>query len=119
MTAATARKSASDKRSTKAPRRFRQSAASSSLDAIKLLTADHREVKGLFQEYQALVDHEAQDDEKQPIAHQICEMLTIHATIEEEIFYPAAQASIKEPDLVDEANVEHASAKDLIAQLEA
>ena len=45
-------------------------------------------------------------------------MLTVHAQIEEEIFYPAAQDAIKEPDLVDEATVEHASAKDLIAQIE-
>ncbi len=87
-------------------------------DAIKLLTADHREVKALFQEYQGLVDHDAEDDEKHPIAQQICIMLTIHAQIEEEFFYPAAQKAIKEPDLVDEANVEHASAKSLIAQLE-
>ncbi len=67
---------------------------------------------------QALVDHEAEDDEKQSIAQQICLMLSVHAQIEEEIFYPAAQDSIKEPDLVDEATVEHASAKDLIAQIE-
>jgi hemerythrin superfamily protein len=119
MTATTGSKSASTKKSTKASRQSSGEAASNSLDAIKLLTADHREVKELFQEYQSLVDHEAEDDEKQPVAHQICAMLTIHATIEEEIFYPAARDSIKEPDLVDEANVEHASAKDLIAQLEA
>jgi hypothetical protein len=87
-------------------------------DAIKLLTTDHREVKALFQQYQALVDHEAEDDEKQALAEQICLMLKVHAQIEEEIFYPAALESIKEPDLVDEATVEHASAKDLIAQLE-
>jgi hypothetical protein len=87
------------------------------MDAIKLLTADHREVKALFQEYQKLVDHEAEDDEKQPIAEQICAMLTVHAQIEEELFYPAAKEAIKEPDLVEEATVEHASAKDLIAQL--
>lgn len=92
--------------------------AGSPLDAIKLLTQDHREVKALFQEYQSLVDHEAQDDEKQPVAAQICALLTVHATIEEEIFYPAAQEAIKEPDLVDEAQVEHASAKELIAQIE-
>lgn len=95
----------------------RSSSKSSATDAIKLLTADHREVKALFQEYQKLVDHDAEDEEKQPIAEQICAMLTIHAQIEEEIFYPAAQQSIKEPDLVDEATVEHASAKELIAQL--
>jgi hemerythrin superfamily protein len=104
----------------KAPARKTSAATGSSgtPDAIKLLTADHREVKALFQEYQKLVDHEAEDDEKHPIAQQICMMLTVHAQIEEEIFYPAAKESIKEADLVDEATVEHASAKDLIAQLE-
>jgi hemerythrin-like domain-containing protein len=88
-------------------------------DAIKLLTADHRAVKALFQNYQELVDGEADDNDKQHIAQQICSMLKVHAQIEEEIFYPAAQEAIKEPDLIDEATVEHASAKDLIAQLEA
>jgi len=95
----------------------RSSAKPGATDAIKLLTADHREVKALFQEYQKLVDHDAEDEEKQPIAEQICAMLTVHAQIEEEIFYPAAKEAIKEPDLIDEATVEHASAKDLIAQL--
>ena len=95
----------------------RASAKPGAMDAIKLLTADHREVKALFQEYQKLVDHDAEDEEKQPIAEQICAMLTVHAQIEEELFYPAAKEAIKEPDLVDEATVEHASAKDLIAQL--
>jgi hemerythrin superfamily protein len=87
-------------------------------DAIKLLTADHREVKALFQEYQSLVDHEAEDAEKQELSQRICLMLTVHATVEEEIFYPAAKEGIKEPELVGEATVEHASAKELIAQIE-
>ena len=88
-------------------------------DAVQLLTADHREVKGLFQEYQKLVDHDADDEEKEELAQQICSMLTVHATLEEEIFYPAVQEAIKDPDLVDEGTVEHASAKELIAQIEA
>ncbi len=87
-------------------------------DAVQLLTADHRAVKALFQDYQKLVDHDAKDAEKQDLAQQICMMLTVHATVEEEIFYPAAEDAIKEPDLVDEATVEHAGAKDLIAQIE-
>jgi hemerythrin superfamily protein len=95
----------------------RASAKPGAMDAIKLLTADHREVKSLFQDYQKLVDHDAEDEEKQPIAEQICAMLTVHAQIEEELFYPAAKEAIKAPDLIDEARVEHASAKDLIAQL--
>jgi hemerythrin superfamily protein len=109
---ATAKKAPAKKTSNKT------ASTSATPDAIKLLTADHREVKTLFQQYQGLVDHEAEDDEKQALAQQICQMLTVHAQIEEELFYPAAQESIKEAELVDEANVEHASAKDLIAQLE-
>jgi hemerythrin superfamily protein len=51
------------------------------------------------------------------LAEQICAMLTAHATIEEEIFYPAARDAGVEGDLLDEAEVEHASAKDLIGQI--
>ena len=87
-------------------------------DAVRLLTADHREVKALFQDYQKLVDHEVEVGEKQALAQQICTLLTVHATVEEELFYPAVESAIKEPDLVDEATVEHASAKELIAQIE-
>ncbi len=92
--------------------------ASGPQDAIKLLTADHKEVKGLFDQYQKLVDSDAGADERQPLAEQICTMLTVHATIEEEIFYPAARVALEEGDLLDEAEVEHASAKDLIAQIQ-
>jgi hemerythrin superfamily protein len=88
-------------------------------DAIKLLTADHKEVKAMFKAYQQLVDAEADSDEKQALALQICQALTAHATAEEEIFYPAARSALgDDQDLVDEADVEHASAKDLIAQIE-
>ncbi|MET0351902.1 MAG: hemerythrin domain-containing protein [Rhizobacter sp.] len=87
-------------------------------DAIKLLTADHTEVKALFKEYESLVEADAGDDEKQTLALTICQMLTVHAQIEEEIFYPAAREVLDEQDLVDEADVEHASAKELIAQIE-
>ena len=87
-------------------------------DALALLTADHKEVKDLLKSYEKLVTAEADDDEKAALATQICSMLTVHATIEEEIFYPAARENIDEQDLLDEAEVEHASAKDLIAQIE-
>jgi hypothetical protein len=92
---------------------------SSPNDAIALLKADHREVKALFEEYKELVESEADDGEKKALAEKICGLLTVHATIEEEIFYPAAKESLDEPDLVNEATVEHASAKDLIAQIQA
>ena len=88
-------------------------------DAISLLKKDHAEVKALFKEYDKLAEADAEAGEREMLALQICEMLTIHATIEEEIFYPAAREAISEAneDLLDEAEVEHASAKDLIAQI--
>ena len=85
-------------------------------DAVQLLTADHREVKALFARYQKL-DDGAKDSDRQALAETICDLLTVHATIEEEIFYPAAREAIEDDDLLDEAEVEHASAKDLIAQI--
>ncbi len=89
-------------------------------DAIKLLTADHKEVKALFKEYDKLVKGDGADEEKEALAQQICLMLTVHATAEEELFYPAARDVLGEDeDLIDEADVEHASAKELIAQIEA
>ena len=88
-------------------------------DAVKLLTADHKEVHALFQQYKKLVTAKAPADEREALALQICAMLTVHATLEEEIFYPAARAADVKSDLLDEAEVEHATAKDLIAQLEA
>jgi hemerythrin superfamily protein len=88
-------------------------------DAIKLLTEDHQEVKALFKAYEKLVKSEAQDDEKVELADQICAQLTAHATVEEELFYPAARDALSEDDtLVDEADVEHACAKELIAQIQ-
>lgn len=95
-----------------------RSKADDTPDAIQLLTADHKEVKKLFKAYEKLVKSEADGSEKQALAEQICTMLTAHATIEEEIFYPAARAALEEQDLLDEAEVEHASAKELIAQIQ-
>ena len=87
-------------------------------DATLLLSRDHAEVKKLFKEYKKLAEAEADGEERQALAEQICAMLTVHATLEEEIFYPAARQAEVESDLLDEAEVEHASAKDLIAQIQ-
>ncbi len=83
-------------------------------DAIALLKADHRAVEGLFEQYEAA----SGDGKKQQIAMQICMELTVHAKIEEEIFYPACEGKI-EDDLLKEAYVEHDGAKVLIAEIEA
>jgi len=87
-------------------------------EAIAQLTADHARVKKMFKQYDRLAKGDASDREKQQLATMICAELTAHATAEEEIFYPAARSAIDKPDLIDEADVEHASAKDLIAQIE-
>lgn len=83
-------------------------------DAIKLLKDDHKEVKGWFEEFDKTDD----DARKQELADKICMALTVHATIEEEIFYPAAYEALDDDDLLDEAEVEHASAKALIAEIQ-
>ncbi len=86
-------------------------------DAIALLMADHKKVKKLFADFDKLKD-EGGDDEKSAIVEQICNELKIHTAIEEEIFYPAVRKAIEDSNLMDEALVEHAGAKELIAQLE-
>ena len=89
-------------------------AAAKPADAIKLLKDDHKEVKNYFKQYESLED----DAEKQALADKICTALTVHAQIEEEIYYPATREAINDDDLLDEAEVEHASAKQLIAEIQ-
>lgn len=102
-----------------AANKHQQPAKSHSLDAIALLTADHKKVKGLFTRFGKLMEREDVDDEKAELVKQVCNELKVHAQVEEEIFYPAVRKAIDDDDLMDEADVEHAGAKDLIAQLEA
>ncbi len=89
-------------------------------DACDLLDADHKKVTRMFKEYEELTNSRARSaaQKKMDLARQICMELTVHTRIEEEIFYPALRGAIKETDLLDEASVEHQSAKELIAQLE-
>ena len=92
--------------------------AAGEIDAIDLLTQDHANVKALFEQYEGLGERAMVSKKK--LADQICLELTKHATAEEELFYPPAREAIADgEDLVDEATVEHASAKDLIAQIQA
>ena len=85
-------------------------------DAIALLMADHADVKAMFAQYEGLSDRSTATKKK--LADKICIALTKHTEAEEEIFYPAVREAVnKSDDMVDEAFVEHASAKELIAQL--
>ena len=87
-------------------------------DAVDLLTDDHLEVGALFKQYDKLAKKEAPAEQRRTLAQTICGMLTAHTTIEEEIFYPAARRAGIDADLLDEADIEHASAKELITQIE-
>jgi len=90
-------------------------------DACDLLDADHKAVKKMFKDYEELSASQSKSAKqtRHELALTICKELTVHAQIEEEIFYPAVRAAIKETDLLAEAEVEHQSAKDLIAQIQA
>jgi hypothetical protein len=82
-----------------------------------MLMEDHKRVKRAFREAEKLA--EAEDTEAlQELVEQTCAELQVHATLEEEIFYPAVREAVKEEELVDEAEIEHMSAKELIAQIE-
>jgi hemerythrin-like domain-containing protein len=82
--------------------------------ALTVLREDHRNVQKLFKQFKRAKD----ESEKQQIVDTACQELKVHAQIEEEIFYPEARSVLKQSDLLDEAKVEHESAKQLIAQLE-
>lgn len=112
-----AKKSSAKKSARKSPARSR----ASKTEAIAQLTADHARVKKMFKQYEKLAKADAGNAEKRQLASTICAELTAHALAEEEIFYPAARSALKsdDVDLIDEADVEHASAKELIAQIEA
>lgn len=83
-------------------------------DAIAMLKAEHGAVSALFADYEKTESSK----KKKAIVAEICAELSMHAQIEEEIFYPAFKAALKDKLLVPEATVEHASVKDLIAQIE-
>jgi hypothetical protein len=84
-------------------------------DAVSLLMADHRKVEDLFKQYEKAKKDETK---KQAIFQQISMELKVHTQIEEEVFYPASREFVDDAEMVNEAEVEHASAKDLIAQLD-
>lgn len=90
---------------------------SSETDAIELLMQDHRKVQKVFKEFEKSRD-EMDDGEKGDMVRQCCMELKIHTRLEEEIFYPAARDGVEDETLLDEAEVEHASAKQLIDELE-
>ena len=82
--------------------------------ALALLRADHEKVTALFKQFESATAA----SKKKALVSEICTELTVHAQIEEEVFYPAVKKALKDAELVPEAIVEHGSLKELIAQIE-
>jgi hemerythrin superfamily protein len=83
-------------------------------DAIALLRADHKKVSALFEQF----ENSRAASRKKDLVAQICNELSVHTQLEEEIFYPHVKAALDDSELVPEANVEHASIKELIEQVQ-
>ena len=93
-----------------------RSRTKTSTDAIDLLKQDHDRVEKAFKEFEKM---DRQDGEAcRRLIERVCEELTVHTTLEEEIFYPAVREAIDDEDIMNEAAVEHETAKMLIEQLE-
>lgn len=86
-------------------------------DALELLDADHLALQRHFQDYRALVANRASEARRKALAEQICLELTIHSKLEDELFYPAVREAVRADDLMDRAEVEHASARELVVQV--
>lgn len=87
-------------------------------DALDILAEDHQKVQKMFEQFKKMKKKEDADDEEiQALVESACAELTIHTRVEEELFYPAMRDAIDDADMMDEAEVEHASAKQLITEL--
>jgi hypothetical protein len=106
---------AKTKTSRDAERKSSRSQTSGGINAFDLLEQDHREVEEWLDEFDEMREG---DKRKGELAEKICLALKVHAQIEEEIFYPQARDATKDDDLIDEAIVEHATVKNLVAEIE-
>lgn len=87
-------------------------------DALVLLDADHKLVKKMFIEYAGLVEDDGPAAARRQLALKICRDITVHAQLEEEIFYPAVREALGDDGLIDHAEEEHAQAKEKISQIQ-
>lgn len=88
-------------------------------NAVDLLDADHKAVKKLFIQFNALCEDQAPAAQKHSTVQLICQALTVHSQIEEEIFYPQVRQATGDDALMDEALEEHSQAKEMIAKIQA
>jgi hemerythrin superfamily protein len=94
-----------------------RSASAAREEIIAMLKKDHQKVKKAFRDFEQM-DPQDDPDSCEALVRQTCAELQVHATLEEEVFYPGVREAMKEEDLIDEAEVEHMTAKMLIEQLQ-
>jgi hemerythrin-like domain-containing protein len=87
--------------------------ASRAANAVTMLREDHAKVQEMFDRF----ERTRGDEQKEKLAEKICSELEVHTKLEEEIFYPAVREAIDDDEMMEEATVEHQSAKDLIKQI--
>jgi len=88
-------------------------------NAIAILIADHKKIRVLFKQFEEVMDQDGSETEKAELAQQVCNALTVHTQIEEELFYPAVREAIDNDNLMDEAKAVHAGIQELVEQIEA
>lgn len=86
-------------------------------DAIDLLDSDHLAVHGMFQSYRELVRRHAGVLQRRALAEEICLVLAIHAKLEEELFYPAVRETLGDDEMVDDAQEQHGSLRELVGRV--
>ena len=96
--------------------RFRAPATRHGEDALDVLANDHERIAQLFARFDKLASN---GPRKASLVERICDEIELHSRIEEEIFYPSVRAAIDDDALMDEASVEHETAKSMIVQLRA
>lgn len=99
------------------PRSASRTASAARTAIVDLLKEDHKRAKKAFRDIEKLDPHE-DAEEFEAVVTQTCNELRVHTALEEELLYPALHEALSEPDLIDEAEVEHMTAKNLIEQLE-
>lgn len=87
-------------------------------DALSLLRAEHERIRQLFGDYGLLRGLDDEHERKADLVDELCDALTVHGTLEDEIFYPVLRAALDDDELLDEAEDDHAGVRELVARLE-
>jgi hemerythrin-like domain-containing protein len=96
----------------------RHSASDDAVDAVSLLISDHEELRQLFLDYAGLVEAGASDEEKEVLVEEICNQLSVHSSLEEDLFYPAARDALADIALLNKAESDHQRLAEMIVELQ-